>query len=1203
MEIKFTKVPLCLSREFLKTIMRVYIFLFCVLSFGFSTEYTFSQNAKIKIQSDVILTVDEVFDLIRQQTDYTFAYTSNLFANTPKVALSKGVIRVDKLLEKSLSPGKFTYIFSSQNAIILSRLANDNAKSRDQQQKTISGKVLDSENNPLGGATIINQNSKLGVASNMQGNFTIKAGVGDVLLVSYIGYVAQSVTIGDEDAIEVKLQESEDVLEEVTLFSTGYQTISKERATGAYTVVNNATIERQVTTNLVDRLEGIVPGLLTTVTNESGGNRVNINIRGQGTFIADAEPLIVVDGFPIEGGFETINPNDVETITVLRDAAAASIWGVRSGNGVIVVTTKRGKAGKPVVEFSSFTTIEQRPDLNNFQVASSDALVGLQSYRITSGIDRVYAGVLANQNVRNLDAVGLAWLDFDRGNINESERDARLNLLRNTNAFDQFERLLMRNAIKTQYNLSVRGGGSNNRYSASVTYNNDESVMRGDKNERFNINLNNDIDINTKLKLSLGVNATFTNATFNSEGLGIVSGQSGNFDWIPRYQNLVDANGNRLDIPRDVLASAKDQYEGLGYLDWSYNPLDELDTKDYTRKGFNLRLQGALTWQLMPELSWSLSGIYERRDNVDRNHSSIETYKARNNVNRLTIINDDDELVYQFPRGGMLEERNSNGNSYTVRTQLNFDKTFNEKHALVAIAGLEARQIRNDVNSSILLGYDDDLQIFDKQVNWFFLNSFMRDFSNRFVTGFRDPSFISTDTNRFISVFGNAAYTYNDKYTFSFSGKVEQASIFGLDARLSANKLGSAGFAWNISKEDFFDVGFINSLKLRGSYGVNGNVKRGITTESVFTSFLSFYGEPYLDLDVVGNRALTQEDNFVTNIALDFSLFNSRLSGSIDYYNRRSESLLALFRTPGALGYTSQNVNNGEILNKGLEVLLNGDIVRSENFRWNGQLNFTYNKSEVLEFQTATQTAEEIIRSSYIKGEEIGTLLAYNWAGLSDDGQPQIFDENGEIINFETTITDVNALVNMGSSIPNFFGGFNNSFSYKNFTLGIFLTYKLGHKFRRPSFGFQDPLAVPTARHQDLENIWVNPGDEANTDVPRFPTRAEFESGVFRNWTNYQRFSSHLIEDASFIRIRDIYLNYRLNKEWVKKMPFDNIELRAQVRNIGFLWLANDSNIDPDLLPFSGGVSSPNLPNLNFEVSRPGYRLMPEITLGINLRF
>lgn len=751
MEINFKHVLFLIRKRILKTIMKSFIILFCGVAFGFSPNFGFSQNAKILIESDVTLSVEQVFELIQKQTDYSFIYGEDLFKLAPKVNLKKGVIKASKLLEISLVSGNFLYEFTSDKTIVLSRKKETSVTEVNQnlQTKVITGKVTN-ENGPLLGVTILVRGTAIGTTTDFDGMYTISAAAGDVLEFTFLGMQTKSITVGEADQINVKMEQNTTSLDEiiVTEVSTGYQTISKERATGAYTVVNNATIERQVTTNLVDRLEGIVPGLLTTVTNESGGNRVNINIRGQGTFIADAEPLIVVDGFPIEGGFETINPNDVETITVLKDAAAASIWGVRSGNGVIVVTTKRGKAGKPVVEFSSFTTIEQRPDLNNFQVASSDALVGLQSYRITSGIDRVYAGVFANQNVRNLDAVGLAWLDFDRGNINESERDARLNLLRNTNAFDQFERLLMRNAIKNQYNMSIRGGSTTNRYYASVTYNNDESVMRGDENERFNINLNNDIDINTKLKLNLGVNATFTNATFNSEGLGIVSGQSGNFDWIPRYQNLVDANGNRLDIPRDVLASAKDQYEGLGYLDWSYNPLDELDTKDYTTKGFNLRLQGALTWQLMPELSWSLSGIYERRDNVDRNHSSIETYKARNNVNRLTIINDDDELVYQFPRGGMLEERNSNGNSYTVRTQLNFNKTFNEKHALVAIAGLEARQIRNDVNSSILLGYDDDLQIFDKQVNWDFLNSFMRDFSNRFVTGFRDPSFISTNIKK-----------------------------------------------------------------------------------------------------------------------------------------------------------------------------------------------------------------------------------------------------------------------------------------------------------------------------------------------------------------------------------------------------------------------------------------------------------------------
>lgn len=1186
------------KRKLLLHIMRTVVFLFCLSVFSITPNNVLSQNVKIVIEKDKTVTVDEVFDLIMGQTDYTFIYQVDMFDDFPKVSLSKGTILANKLLKQSLSNDNINFEFTNNNTIVIKELPIS------QQELTISGKITDVNNVPLGGAIVINQTTWEGLAADFDGNYGIKAKVGDKLLFQYLGFTSQEITVESNAKIDVQLVESFYSLDQVTVVSTGYQTISKERATGSYETIGEKEIALQVTPNIIDRLEGISTGLAATVSNGSGGNSTRLTLRGLGTFNAESQPLIVVDGFPIEGGLETVNPNDIATLTILKDAAAASIWGVQAGNGVIVITTKTGKPGKAVVEFSTFATIESKPRLNDFQIAPSSAMVDLQSYRINSGIDRNYSNVAGGTGIASLDAVGLAWLDFDNGTINETQRDARLNVLRNTNNFSQFEDLLMRDAFIKQHNLSVKGGSENNRYYASITFNDNQSVMTGDDDDRVAINLKNDLDITNKLKLNLGINTIFSSSNFNSEGIGLVSGRSGGLNWIPSYQNLLDGNGNRLNIPRDHLLSVKSQYEDLGYLDWSYNPLDELESRDFTTKGLNLRLQARLSWQILPELSMAFSGMYERGQNNSRNHSSLETYKARNTVNEFTIVDPaTGEFTYQVPRGGILDERDTNSDSYTVRTQFNFDKTINTKHEINAIAGVEARQIKTDVNSRTLLGYNDKLQVFDKRINWESLSGFLRDFSGARVPGYNDPSFVSVDRNRFISFFANSSYTFDNRYTLSLSGKIEQASIFGVDARLRANQLGSVGFAWNIANEDFFKSEVINNLKLRGSYGINGNVKRGITTESVFRADLSPYGEPILDISVVGNDNLTQEDNYIANIGLDFAMFKYRLNGSIDYYNRRSENLLADFRTPAALGYTSQFVNNGEILNQGIELSLNGDILRAGDFYWNSQLNFTYNKSEVIKFQTSTETAAEILSSPFIQGEEIGALLSYNWAGLSEDGQPQVFDANGDIVGFETNILDVNALVNSGSSVPNYFGGFRNTFNYKNFSLGVFLTYKFGHKFRRPSFNFQDPGFSSLSRHQDLTNVWQEAGDESITNVARFPTREEFENGLFGNWNNYYRFSNVLIEDASFIRIRDIYINYKLSNNALKKLPFDNLEIRFQARNLGFLWLANNYDIDPDVLPLSGGVFEANSSEFNLNVSRPGYRLMPQFTLGFNIQF
>lgn len=1199
--IKVKRKSLCYIKFDLK--MKLTTLFLIVSFFQIQANTSYGQKAKITLNMENT-TVGQVFDEIESLTDYKF------FFNIKDVNIYRIVtVRAKKKPVSNILDN----IFKGQNVeyklvesqIVLTKSIN--TKENIKKQQTVKGKVVDEDNIPLAGVTVLVLGTTNGVATDFDGNYSINANTNDVLIFSYVGFKPQRIVLTPgQTRLNVVLVQDATLLEEVVV-STGYQKITKERITGAFTTIKEADISRQITTNIEDRLEGLAPGLLTTVENGDFGDEIKLTLRGQGTFEADDQPLIVVDGFPIEGGFNSINPNDIESINILKDAAAASIWGSGAGNGVIVITTKRGKIGKPQFEYFTTYSVEQTPDLSKLPLASSSSQIEQIGELINLGLDSNYdsytgaTGSTPNPTI-SLNAVQQAYADNFLGLLNDNQLTAKLNQLGMVDSFKQYEDYLLRDAIRTQHNLSIRGGGQNNRYYASLTLNDDTQKFVGDKNQRININLKNDIDFSDKLRLDLAINTTFNKAKLNSEGLDIISGVGGNVPQlerhIDRFQNIVDpTTGELLEIPRDYSFATKRQYEALGYLDWSYNPISEVEARDNTSKRLTLRAQAGLEWDINDDLNWRFSGVYERIDTDRRNHFSTDTYYARHNTNFFTT-EDNGNLTYNLPLGGILRNESIDSRAYTLRSQLGFDKVLSNNHHLVALAGVEARQIETKAGSTTLLGYNDDLQIYSHTTNWELLNDDTPTFlGSTYPPGFRDRGYVSEGKDRFISFFGNVSYTFDKRYTLSGSAKIEQASIFGLDAKLRANKLYSVGAAWNITNEDFFKIDFVNSLKLRGSYGVNGNVKRGLTTETVLrANTSSTYDVPYLEYQTIGNPNITQEDNFVTNVGLDFRLFN-RISGSVDYYNRRSEKLLTNFPVSGTFGFRRQFFNNGEILNKGIEVNLGGDIIRAGNFTWNANLNFTNNKGEVIEFDDNVASADSRINNTYNVGEDPGAIIAYKWAGLSNDGQPQIFDENGDVQLWDVIVSSPDAVAVAGTRIPKYFGSLNNLFSYNGFSLGVYLTYKFGHNFIAPSYEFGQSKI-----HEDIDKRWRNPGDENSTNIARFPTAAERANGNWQNWGDYYLESDAVVEDASFIRLREISLNYSLDSKWLNKLPFSGISFTAQVRNAGFLWRATDLNIDPDILPLSGGLSGENISG-SLPASRPGTPLEPTFSFGARFNF
>ncbi|GAA4234641.1 SusC/RagA family TonB-linked outer membrane protein [Postechiella marina] len=1135
--------------------MKTLIFLSCVLTFGFNSRASFSQNVKINIDRDQKISVIDVFELIKKETDYRFVYKTEDFKNAPKVELNKGTITAHNLLTKSLSYGNYTYELTVGKTIVLKHITSVN---KNNYQQLIKGNITDVNGAPLVGANIIATNSKgeilRGASSNFDGDYKISASKGDILKFSYVGFIPQEITVTNQQELNVILKENANKLDEVIL-NTGYQKISKERATGSFEQLNEKTLSIKTSQSIFDKIEGEVSGVLFDA--EDGAT-----IRGISTINSVNDPLVVVDGFPIEQGIETINPNDVETITVLKDAAAASIWGIRAANGVIVIITKKGtKNAKPAVSYSTSFSITNQLDLHEQPYATTESFLEFEKHMA----DNSWRNLPNAFNSSNISKGLETYLSLNEGLITNTEADAIINNLKNIDSRDQFEDLFIANQTWLQHNLSINGGGENSSYRASLMYNQNKNngSFKNNDGDQIVANISNQINISPKFTFTGRVNYSQSKSKLNGLSLSNAIG-------LDQYQNIIDSNGERLTQSQGFYQEFKDARSvenGYPY-NWDYNLLQEFENKNNSSKSSQIRLQAALNYKITNHLSLEGRYQYEKGITENRNLYNENTFQVRNLVNTYTTnTGANGALVSAIPEGSMLDLNTYNSESQSGRLQLNYNQSFkNNLHNINVIGGYEVRKVLSDSNGNRLYGYDDQSLNFASNLN----------FADRFPTVYffgenQIPNYatITENENRFISYYGNFAYTYDKKYTLTGSTRLDDANLFGASDKYKNIPLYSIGGKWAIHNEDFFSNKTINYLSLRATYGSNGNVNN--TTSPFVQAGIStdpFTGDEYAFISNVKNPELRLEKVYVTNLGLDFGMFNNRLSGSIEYYKRRSEDLLSNVIFPSILGFNSALINAGEMENKGIDVSLKGLVINKKDFKYNTTLNLGYNKNTVTEVDVPENTpfAYTILRSP-LKDKPLRYLYSYQFEGLNEEGDPLFLNEEGELVNRDIDV--VEALKYEGTTTPKVYGGWVNQFSYKGLTLRALTSFKFGHVFRNTNF--MDYASLPNAFggnhyiHKDFENRWQTPGDELTTDIPRIPTTRT--DATLDTYQTYYKYGSQHVDDASHIRLREVVLGYQLNDKITNLAGFKRLSISLQATNLALINF-NKWDVDPESLIF-----------------------------------
>lgn len=1146
-----------------------------------ATASSFAQKISISGKNTPLM---EVLNQISKQSDYDFIIVQEMRSLAKPVTVNLKDANIETALEAIFKSQPLAYSIKDKSIVISKKDKSVIEKISDYfSDINIKGRVVDENGNPLSGASIKLKGMNVATLTNSNGEFVINNAPEDgVVVISYLGFQPKEINASaDLSTIVLSISTSELEVVEV-IVNTGYQSISRERSAGSIAKPDMQTLQnRSSSMNVLQRLDGLVPGL--TINNAPGTE--TYQIRGLTSINGTASPLFVVDGVVLDNNnISSINPNDVADITVLKDATAASIWGSNAANGVIVITTKKGtNTGKIKVSYDGFVNFQGRPDTDYLPVLNSSQFI--QAARdIFDPVLNTFAAV-SKFSPTTWKPVPAHELILYNSSLSDAEKDALLNQLASIDNKSQRNDLFYRDALLTNHNISLSGGGDKYSFYSSLAYTDNQSSTPANSNNSYKINLRQDYKFSDKVQMYLIGDLTNSLASANK------AIRPTNM-FLP-YTLFQDENKNNLSMPW-LFFSEADQvlFEGRSQLNLDYNPLDEM-SRGYSKSNSLLaRINTGLDVSLFKGLKFQ--GVYGlvKGSSKIRDFDNDESFVFRRELAQFTqpATVAGAKAKYFLPeRGGIFEVNNNLQESWNIRNQLIFDQSFNgQKHQVTALFGHEIRKRVMTENGSTVWGYDEDLLTYG-----------LVDYLALSTTGVTGPAlpkgtgaskldrknFSASDVDvRFLSYYSNLGYTFDRKYTLNASARIDQSNLFGKDKSAQNKPVWSLGAGWLISNEDFMsNIDWLGRLNLRTTYGVTGNAPTPGSAAS-FDIFAAqnnaiFPGGRGFVLSTPGNKSLSWESTNTFNMGLDFSVL-SRISGSVDFYNKNTTNLIGELQVNPFTGYATIEGNQGALNNKGVELSLNSLNVRNGDFSWKSMITVAYNKNEITELysKTAVTTGSGKVDKRFLAGYGSYAVFAYKSMGLDNIGSPQIRLLDGTNTKEKNAATPEDILY-MGTFQPKWVGGFGNTLEYKSLSLQVNTVFNLGYVMRRDlnRFYFGGRLVPDVGSfttgnvHSDFADRWMKPGDEVFTNVPAY-----IGAKTDTREMNYYYLADNNVVDASYIKLRDITLSYSLPKSLVSSINAEGLSFRVQASNI-MLWKANKYDIDPEFHSAGSGVR--NMPS------------------------
>ncbi|WP_164735360.1 SusC/RagA family TonB-linked outer membrane protein [Pseudoflavitalea rhizosphaerae] len=1123
-----------------------------------------SAYTKAQVKIDVKnMALEKVLDEVANQASVYILYNAADLSGM-RVSATFQNVSVETALNIILKGHGLTYAIDGKNIVIQRTkkiTLNEKQILLPDSLINIQGQVLGGDNKSVAGATVTIKGSDIATSTQADGSFSL-SGVkrNAALLITSVGYEPKIVQVNGKSSIVVQLSVSAQQMKEVTIVNSGYEKISPERATGSYSSVNNEMLNRRVSANILDRIENLSPGVSFRNANDG------ILIRGRSSIFSNVNPLIVVDNFPYDGDINNINPNDIENITILKDAGAASIWGARAGNGVIVITTKRGKTQKPTVEINSNVTIQKKPNLQKLPVISSADFIGLERDLFQRGL---YDGILSQTDApAPLTPVVEILVKVRSGELTQAQGDEIIKKFEQQDARNDVQKYFYRNPVRLQNSINVSGNSNSINYFLSMGYDRALPELVGATNDRVTLRTVNTFKVLRNFQIEAGAYLTQTiNKSGNNLGYSISSGAGKS---LYPYADLVDDLGSSLALVKDFRQPFTDTI-GKGVLnDWQYKPYDEIG---FASNQYNDKTQQAnitLRYNFRSKLTAEVLYQYLTSTIISSSLSSKESYYVRDLVNRFyqPFAN----IKFPVPYGGILNNTLSEIISHQGRAQLSYNNSW-KRHDVSVIAGWEIKNLVNRGNVNTQYGYNEMGSTVNPNMDFVTqFPQFVYIGSNARIPNIQS---VSKTLDRFISYYANASYTFDRRITVSASGRQDAANLFGVETNQRGVPLWSAGVSWLLSNEKFYNFPLIPLLKIRSTYGNSGNYSRSAKglLSMAYDGYNNSVGLPTATILNPSNKKLRWEQVGMFNIGIDFESKNNIVSGSIDYFRRHSKDLIASTPANPTLGviYGYNNyyfANVASVKGNGLEFQINIKNIDNK-FRWTTNYIFSYNLMKVSEYLISASENTVLYLSEGTINPLIGypaySVFSYRWAGLdSITGSPigylgkNTSQAYSDIINK----TKIDSLKYHGPLQPKYFGSIINTFQYKGFQLSINISYKLGYFFRRNSINYASLIQTWTG-HNDYAQRWRKSGDERSTSVPSF----QFPPDPNRDF--FYAKSEVLVEKGDHIRLDDIQLRYNLDLSSRRSLPFNNITFYVNATNLGPLWLANKEKIDPY---FNGGI-------------------------------
>ncbi|WPR77693.1 SusC/RagA family TonB-linked outer membrane protein [Algoriphagus sp. NG3] len=1034
------------------------------------------------------------------------------------------------------------------------------------QNVSISGKVVDATTKePLSGAMLTVYPDTVSVIADETAGFSLDVPTGPKrIIVRFMGYRPLDLSLDNAGSspLVLEMQSVNIDLGGVDILATGYQEIPKERASGSFVSLDEELINRRVSTNLIDRLEDVTSGLILNRSGDVG--RDPIAIRGRSTLGRYSQPLIVIDNFPYDGSLDDINPNDVASITVLRDAAAASIWGARAGNGVIVITTNTGKLGQPLkVSLTANANWIEQADPYLQPSLTVNEFIDMEEQLFATGY---YNSTLASASNPAVTPVVETRYQQREGLISEQEAAARIAAFRGYDLRKDLQEYLYRPQLNQQYSLGLSGGSSAHNYLVSLGYDKQRMGEVGNSNNRITLNVKNDFRfLNDRLSVQMGLYGVKTKQVDQNAGPGdlfFTSTQS-----MYPYARLADANGSPLELTNRFSNSFKREAESMGLLDWRYVPLEEIGRSPSVTEQDELRLNLGTDYRIVDGLHFKALYQYWQMKGSTETEYERETYFARELVNLFTEFDENGNLIRNIPAGGILDRNNSASQSHSARAMLDYSLSWANKWELTSLAGTELKSLGFQSKAFRYYGYVPDrasIQLVD------YKSRFPQSNSPTATAVIPNVDGVSGGTDRFYSLFANASLSYHNRYLLTFSARKDASNLFGVDANQRSVPLWSAGVGWTLSEEDFYRWESLPYVKLRLSYGYNGNVDRSLsaytTAQIISNNFLTQL--PYAQIINPPNKELRWERIKITNLGLDMESRNGRVSGTLEFYIKDGIDLIGQTPFAPSSGIQTFMGNTASTRTKGYDLQLESRNLTG-GFGWTSVLLLSGLKEEVTEYYMETSVGNLLNYSSSgqggtyfpVVGRPLFGVYSLPWAGLNPETGSPMGRLDGEASeDYRTLVNEANmeSIVYHGPARPTTFGAFRNTFSYKGISVSANISYRFGYFFKRSSVQYSS-IMMGRGGHSDYSLRWQEPGDERITQVPSMPdARDSFRDTFYRN-------SEILVEKGGHVRLQDVRIGYSVpNKQNGFLSGFDKAEVFLYANNLGLLWTATDTDLDPD---------------------------------------